>query len=216
MSDRVIILGLPGSGTSTVAEVYHRKGYSDCPPTFTRGGRPSNPRESLAGRAVNRIVLGAPEIWPTWRWHHDYRPRNPYNDPELHALARWFVETADAQYDRWFFKNPEPLLCWHTVWKRYDWTEIVGVYRHPEEATKCLHSEESMEGRQSVWNAYSRLIAQVCTRFVRFPDDLPGLAEEFGVDDPIVPGKQKVHRNGNPAEIAWCGKWWKELEARRG
>ncbi len=50
---RVAIFGLPGSGTSTVAETYHRAGYSDCPPTYHRGEYKYEIHERLQGRGVN-------------------------------------------------------------------------------------------------------------------------------------------------------------------
>jgi hypothetical protein len=212
---RVLILGLPGSGTSCVADIYHRAGFFGGEPYFAKGAYPYPTHESLLGRAVNRIVLGgAHRDWPSWRWHDDYRPRNPYSDPEVFAFGDWFVEYMDAHGD-WFFKNPESLLTWTAFWRRFRWDEVIGVYRHPEEAVRVLHSTQKACYRRAVWNRYARRLVQAATRTVRFPDDMPALAQELGVECPFNPQLRKTRVDYDPSGSRWCQEWWTELEGRR-
>jgi len=212
---RVLILGLPGSGTSCVAEIYHRAGYHGGRPYFAKGGYPYQTHESLLGRACNRLVLGVSEKdWPSWRWHHDYRPRNPYADPELHALADLFVKGQDTEGD-WFFKNPESLLTFQGLWKRYSWDEVIGVYRHPGEAIRTMHSGQQTTFRRAAWNRQCRMMLMAATKVVRFPDDMAALALSMGVHDPYKGQLRRTEIHYDPMTHSWCATRWKELEAKR-
>ena len=212
---RVLILGLPGSGTSCVADIYQRAGYFGGEPYFSRGVYPYPTCESLLGRAVNRIILGSEaKDWPSWRWHDDFCPRNPYSDIEVFTLGHWFVNEQDKHGD-WFFKNPESLLNWTAFWSRFEWDEVIGVYRHPEESIRTLHSTQKACHRRNVWNRYSRRMLQAVTRTVRFPDDMDELAANFGVESPYAPHLRKTQVDYDPAGSTWCRRQWLELEARR-
>lgn len=212
---RVLILGLPGSGTSAVADVLSQDGFSDAPPTFSKAKYPYPTHESLLGRAVNRIIIGAPLIWPTWRWHHDFRPRNPFNDPEVHHLARFFVKVNDEAHERWYFKNPETMMAWDTVWKPIGWDEVIGVYRHPEESIRNLHSEQKACYRRVVWNHYTRLLIRASTILLRFPDDLEPYAESIGSTYRLPPGFPRCRSYYDPYTKDHCKKRWAELEEAR-
>ena len=213
---RLLVLGLPGSGTSAVAECLYRGGYSNCPPTFAKGDYGYETHESLLGRAINRIGLSAPKErrdWDVERWNDYYRPRNPYADSELKTLAEWWVHRMDVEHHHWFFKNPESLLLFRTLWYRFEWTEIIGVYRHPEEAIKTLHSAQKACYRRNVWNRYSKILAAVSTRLYRFPDDIPALAEDVGADNHLT-DREHVSRS-DPGNLSWCASAYKALEEKR-
>jgi len=212
---RILILGLPGSGTSAIAECYFRAGFSNCPPTFAKVDYGYECHESLLGRAVNRIIVGSdygPQGWPLNRWHHEWKPRNPWNDPEVRHLAMWFMREMDERHGNWFFKNPETLQGM-AVWNRYEWDEIVGVYRHPEEAIRSLHSSEKACYRRHVWNRYGKALVRYSTKIVRFPDGVADLADELGVTNPIIDGRPRTRVGYDPAAADWCASTWRVLEA---
>jgi hypothetical protein len=207
---------MPGSGTSCVAEVYARAGFFGGAPYFSKGGYGYETHESMLGRAVNRIVLGGTQRdWPSWRWHDDYRPRNPYSDPEVFAFGAWFINWMDAHGADWFFKNPESLLTWNGFWDRFRFDRVVGVYRHPEESIRTLHSTQKACYRRGVWNRYSRRMLQAAHHTIRFPDDVAALAESMDVESPLRKEIIKTNHNGDPSRLRWCATRWKELEEAR-
>lgn len=214
MTERVLILGLPGSGTSAVADILFRAGYSTCPPTFAKGRYPYPTHESLLGRAINRIALGSTVDWPGYRWHDDFEPRYTGTDSELDTLLRYFVRLQDQESDFWFLKNPECLLFW-PLWSRVEWSRVVGVYRHPEEAVRNLHSTQKACYRREVWKRYSSVLAGVSSFLLRFPEDIESFSITQGVVSTLKPGLPRQVVDYDPHTEDWCRDVWRLLEAKR-
>ena len=60
---------------------------------------------------------------------------------------------------------------------------------------------------------YARVLAHHATKVIRFPDDVPALSEDLGIESPL---RERRHKNSkDPRALSWCAKWWNELEAAR-
>ena len=215
---KALILGIPGSGTSYFADLLSHLGYSDCAPTFSRVDYGYPTHESLLGRAVNRIAIGhSGQSWPVERWGDQYRPRNPFNDPELHHVADYFVAMQDMHFRRWYFKNPESLMFFDTVWKRHQFDHVIGVYRHADESVQTMHSNQVRGARRRSWLKWSRRLIKHSTILVRFPDDAGRLCAALGETLPekfsTVPGFP-THKHLNPPRD-WATEVWGQLEEHR-
>jgi len=118
----------------------------------------------------------------------------------------------DATHEHWYFKNPESLQCM-ALWGKLPWDSILGIYRHPEESIRTIHSNEAINFRKDVWNRYMRVMLNQATHFIRYPDDVNTLAEVFGTESPLKNRRTRIA--SDPCKVNWCRRWWKALEDKR-
>jgi len=215
---KALILGIPGSGTSYFAGLMSALGWTDAPPTFSKASHGYASHESVLGRAVNRLAFGETETpWPTRRWHAHYPTPNPTNDPECFALAHHFVTSNDERGKDWYFKNPESVQFFSTIWNQFEWDFVVGAYRHPDDSVETIHSQQRTHHKQMAWLRWMRVILDSSTVLVRFPDDAARLCDALGVDVPerfgMARGRPRNRSEHEPE--AWASEIWHELEASR-
>lgn len=215
---KALILGLPGSGTSYFAGLLSALGWSDAPPTFAIGRYGYQTHESLLGRAVNRVAIGDSEkAWPVRRWHSQYDVRDPSEDRECCALAAYLVKMNDRARKDWYFKNPESLMFFESVWSKFKWDYVIGIYRHPTECMKTMHSNQPRPGRRDSWCKWMDRLLAYSTVIVRFPGDEDRLCDSLGVGVPkeFKPAKGRPRTCVETDPEPWARDTWERLESAR-
>lgn len=211
---RVLVLGMPGSGTSYFAGILDAGGIVSAGMSYS--GMPwKGCGESCALREFNRRALDG---WRPSRFGP--APRVRVDEHDIRAM-RAVVELADAAHDRWHFKNPESVLLWDSIWSRVEWDAVLGIYRHPLGTIASVardHLPPSACARydlEQTWCRWNEIVLRASSRVFRFPYDGQALARMFDLGDPEEPTQKYVTNPVDGPVPEACEDVWNRLEEAR-
>lgn len=221
---RLIILGLPGAGTSFWAQTLVSMGWVSPPPY--EGRRPYPTFESRDLREVNERMMPGGLMTPD-RFKEGFVVKEP--DEETVQLAQRFVLMSSGTNEKFFLKNPESTLTFERMWSRWDWDHVVGVYREPTANVTSLwksHLASSVRRTRRVthtdlagaWLRWNASLVKHATLRVRFPpcdDHFARFCEAIGdvPDDSAGFDADLVHSEEPDHIPNWAADMWRELEA---
>lgn len=215
MAKRAIIMGVPGSGTSTFAQLLTSSGWVAPPPY--EGNRPYPTFETKLVRDVNASMMGG-SVSRYNRFRDDFEVALP-DDPTILAAQQFILHT-DCAYDRWFVKQPEITLTYPLLWNKWEWDFVIGVYRDPTACVRSMgaHTKDPAPVRRRGWVRWNSIILENASMTVRFPPSPPELKAFCKALD-IKPGADfKIDyahacRNEGRTIPSWAAETWARLEA---
>ena len=152
------VLGMHRSGTSMLTGSLQEKGLElgdvNEAADFNKKGNRENP---VVRDIHDRVLARSGGAW-------DDVPAEIVWPPGPLQRLRTFIESMNARYDRWGFKDPRTVLVLDG-WRRLvpEGLACVGVYRHPRSVARSLANRLPMPVDQGIalWRAYNgRLIAE--------------------------------------------------------